>query len=232
MRITPPFVFATGNVDKARELMEQLAAATQDHFVAEPIEFEDEIYGFIVTPADQHRPVAAPLLIARPDVAETGSTLEANARIKAQGMQIATGLVAIADDTGLHVDALGGAPGVYSARFAGPGASSADNVKKLLHDLALASAVEAPTRTARFVTAIHIAAPDGDHTTVFGAVEGLIAAAPCGDGTFGYDPIFIPNEGDGRTFGEMQSAEKHALSHRGRAFRSLLETCVIEVERS
>lgn len=230
MRIVPPFVFATGNVDKARELMEQLTLATAVAFVAEPIDFNETTYGYLVATVGQRPSIVAPQLEAVPDVAETGSTLQDNARIKAEGMCAATGLTAIADDTGLHVDALAGRPGVFSARFAGPDATYVENVELLLSELAKSGAKEPSSRTARFVTAIHVATCGTAGQTVFGAVEGTIANVAIGDGTFGYDPVFVPSEGDGRTFAQMTSREKHALSHRGRAFRSLLEICSIDVE--
>jgi XTP/dITP diphosphohydrolase len=151
-----------------------------------------------------------------PDVEETGDTLVANARLKARALAEATGLPAVADDTGLEVAALGGAPGVYSARYAGPEATYADNVAKLLG--ALGSTAD---RRARFVTVALVAYPDGREVAAEGAVTGTIAPAPRGEGGFGYDPVFVPDEGDGRTFAEMAPDEKNQLSHRGRAFRAL-----------
>ena len=163
-------------------------------------------------------------LVARPagvgEVEETGTTLEDNARLKAAALCGATGLPAIADDTGLEVDALGGAPGVYSARFAGPDATYADNVEHLLERL---EGVEPPRRTARFSTVAVAQWPDGREVAAIGEVEGTIATEPRGSNGFGYDPVFVPAEGDGRTFAEMTPAEKHALSHRGRAFRTLAD---------
>ncbi len=154
-----------------------------------------------------------------PDVAETGETLLDNARLKAVALATATGEAAVADDTGLEVDALGGAPGVYSARYAGEEASYADNVRKLLAELA---ALDGPTdRRARFKTVAFVTFPDGDEVWAQGTVEGTIATEQRGSGGFGYDPIFVPDEGDGRTFAQMTAAEKHAVSHRGRAFRAL-----------
>jgi XTP/dITP diphosphohydrolase len=141
-----------------------------------------------------------------------------NARLKAAAIAAATGEAAVADDTGLLVDALDGAPGVWSARFAGEGATYADNVAKLLNQL---DGVGPERRTARFETVALVRWPDGREVASTGAVEGLIATAPRGDGGFGYDPVFVPREGDGRTFAELRPEEKHALSHRGRAFRAL-----------
>jgi len=189
------FVLATANPDKAAEIVAVLRDA------GAPAE---------LTP----RP---------PDVAEveeTGATLEENARLKAAALCAATGLPAIADDTGLEVDALGGAPGVYSARFAGPDATYADNVARLLERLA---GVEPRNRTARFSTVAVAHWPDGREVAAIGEVDGTTAEAPRGSQGFGYDPVFVPAEGDGRTFAEMAAAEKHALSHRGRAFRTLAD---------
>ena len=153
-----------------------------------------------------------------PDVDETGATLADNARLKAAALAAATGEAAVADDTGLAVDVLGGAPGVFAARFAGPGASYADNVAKLLAEL---SAVPAERRTARFETVALVRWPDGREVAASGVVEGRITDEERGTGGFGYDPVFAPLEGDGRTFAELTPEEKHALSHRGRAFRAL-----------
>jgi len=155
-----------------------------------------------------------------PEVDETGETLEENARLKAVALCDATGLPAVADDTGLSVDALFGAPGVYSARFAGEDATYADNVAKLLREL---GDVPAPERTARFTTVALARWPDGREVAAIGDVEGTIGGEARGDGGFGYDPLFVPVEGDGRTFAEMTAAEKHRVSHRGRAFRTLAD---------
>jgi XTP/dITP diphosphohydrolase len=155
-----------------------------------------------------------------PEVDETGETLEENARLKAVALCDATGLPAVADDTGLSVDALFGAPGVYSARFAGEHATYADNVAKLLREL---RDVPAPERTARFTTVALARWPDGREVAAIGDVEGTIGGEARGDGGFGYDPLFVPVEGDGRTFAEMTAAEKHRVSHRGRAFRTLAD---------
>ena len=161
-------------------------------------------------------------LVPRPadlgDVDENGATLLENARLKAAAIAAATGEAAVADDTGLAVDALDGAPGVYSARFAGEGATYADNVAKLLKEL---DGVAPEQRTARFETVALIRWPDGREVAATGEVEGVITTAPRGERGFGYDPIFEPTEGDGRTFAELLPVEKHALSHRGRAFRAL-----------
>ncbi len=166
-------------------------------------------------------------LVPRPDdvpeVEEDGDTLEINARLKAMAICEATGCAAVADDTGLEVDALGGAPGVHSARYAaddGRGAIAGDdeaNVERLLRELA---GVSAGRRTARFRTVALVRRPDGSEVVAVGTVEGHISEERRGGGGFGYDPLFVPVEGDGRSFAEMGD-EKHAISHRGRAFRDL-----------
>jgi XTP/dITP diphosphohydrolase len=166
-----------------------------------------------------------------PDVVEDGDTLEANARLKAVAVATACGRPALADDTGLEVEALGGRPGVHTGRFAldevPPGASSqavyTANVAKLLRLLREAGAVSPAQRRARFRTVALVRWPDGQERAVEGVVEGWIAEGPRGEGGFGYDPVFVPVEGDGRTFAEMSPAEKHHLSHRGRALRALAE---------
>lgn len=151
-----------------------------------------------------------------PDVEETGATLEANARLKALALVAATGLASIADDTGLIVDALDGRPGVRSARYAGEQATYEENVAKLLAEMSGRS-----DRRARFKTVVVAALPGGQQIVVSGEVEGTVADVPVGSGGFGYDSVFVPTEGDGRSFAEMSAAEKHAISHRGRALRSL-----------
>lgn len=155
-----------------------------------------------------------------PDVVEDADTLEGNARLKATAVAAASGQPAVADDTGLEVDALGGAPGVRSARYAGEDAVAARNVDKLLDQL---RAVAAPARTARFRTVALVRWPDGREVLAEGVVEGVIAHERHGAGGFGYDPVFVPTgpSTDGRTFAQMSAAEKHAISHRGRAFRQL-----------
>jgi XTP/dITP diphosphohydrolase len=165
-------------------------------------------------------------LVARPaevpDVIEDADTFEGNARLKAVALVEATGLAALADDSGLEVDALDGEPGVFSARYAGEGASDADNVAKLLAALEAAGALEPSARTARFRAVVILRRADGAEVVCEGVVEGTIADAPRGDGGFGYDPVFVATDGDGRTFGEMDAAAKHAISHRGRALEELV----------
>jgi XTP/dITP diphosphohydrolase len=161
-------------------------------------------------------------LVPRPadlaDVVEDGDTLETNARLKAVAVARHAGAAAVADDTGLEVDALDGAPGVHSARFAGNEATYEDNVRKLLESL---DGVPPERRTARFRTVAMVRTPGGGEVVGIGAVEGRIIDELRGEGGFGYDPVFAPTEGDGRTFGEMSDDEKHEISHRGRAFRAL-----------
>jgi len=190
-------VLATANVDKAKEITAIVS----------------ETAGVVI----EMRP--GPAEVA--EVEETGETLEENARLKAMALVEATGLAAIADDTGLEVDALDGAPGVYSARYAGAGASYADNVSKLLDELARVSAVGAEARRARFRTVAIACFPDRGDIVAHGVVEGVIAGERRGSGGFGYDPVFVPTGGDGRTYAEMTMAEKSAVSHRGKAFRAL-----------
>jgi XTP/dITP diphosphohydrolase len=150
------------------------------------------------------------------DVDETDDTLEGNARLKARAVVAATGEAAVADDTGLEVAAMGGRPGVWSARYAGESATYADNVAKLLAELDGVA-----DRAARFRTAAVAVFPGGGEVVAEGWVDGTIALAPRGTNGFGYDPVFVPAEGDGRTFAEMTPGEKEAVSHRGRAFRAL-----------
>ena len=154
---------------------------------------------------------------ACPEVKEDGETFEANAIKKARHVSAFTGLRAIADDSGLEVEALGGAPGVLSARYAGKEADDAKNLSKLLQEM---RDVPEDKRGARFVCCIALANPDGDVRTFTGYVKGRIGREPKGTNGFGYDPVFYP-EGYDRTFAEMSSTEKDALSHRGMALRML-----------
>jgi XTP/dITP diphosphohydrolase len=191
--VTLRLVVATANLDKAREIravLEHAGAAIE--LVPRP----DDV----------------------PDVEETGLTLVDNARLKAEALRDATGLAALGEDTGLEVDALGGAPGVRSARYAGENASYTDNVAKLLREV---DAVRRASRTARFRTSVVLAMPDGTELVADGVVEGVIAAEPRGTGGFGYDPVFAPAGAGGRTFAELAPDHKHAISHRGRALRAL-----------
>lgn len=151
-----------------------------------------------------------------PDVDEGGETLEENAILKARTAAEATGLPALADDTGLEVDHLGGAPGVHTARYAGPDATFDDNMDKLLREL---EGVD--DRSARFVTVVALAFPDGEYVTAEGVVAGRIAEQRRGETGFGYDPVF---EIDGRTYAEMSAEEKNRFSHRARALAELGRT--------
>jgi XTP/dITP diphosphohydrolase len=193
------FVLASANPDKVAEIAAVLSAALPVELLPRPAEV--------------------------PDVVEDGETLLDNARLKAQALVAATGEPAVADDTGLEVDALGGAPGVYSARYAGEDVTYADNVAKVLRELA-ALADGGGERRARFRTVALAAFPDGTEVWSEGAVEGTILAAPAGQAGFGYDPVFAPEGAGGRTFAQMTAEEKHAISHRGRAFRALADQLV------
>ncbi|MCL5445516.1 MAG: RdgB/HAM1 family non-canonical purine NTP pyrophosphatase [Actinobacteria bacterium] len=193
-RRRPVVVVATANPDKVVEIREILACRLDVELLGRPVDIGD--------------------------VEETGDTLLENARLKAEAICAATGHVAIADDTGLEVDALRGAPGVNSARYSGPNATYASNVKRLLSDLC-ALQDHGGSRRARFRTVALAVFPDGAEIHAEGVVAGHIADAPRGTGGFGYDPVFVPDEGRGHTFAEMGPTEKHAISHRGRAFRAL-----------
>jgi XTP/dITP diphosphohydrolase len=150
------------------------------------------------------------------DVEETGSSLEENALLKARAVVEATGLPAIADDTGLEVDALGGAPGVHTARFAGEDATYEDNVARLLDVM-----VGEQNRDARFRTVVALVFPDGVEVTAEGMITGMITETRRGSRNFGYDPVF---EVDGRTLAEMGDEEKNEISHRARAIHALCES--------
>jgi XTP/dITP diphosphohydrolase len=193
------YVLATTNPNKALEIRRILATSGLD------IELLD-------------RPLDAP------EVEETEATLLGNARLKAASLVNETGMAAIADDSGIEVEALGGAPGVRSARFAGEPPDDRANVDKVLSELTGRCGPD--ERRARFVTVAVAMWPDGREVSTEGTVEGWIAEERRGTGGFGYDPVFVPFELDGRTFGEIAERSpdaKHALSHRGRAFRALAE---------
>ena len=153
------------------------------------------------------------------EVVEDAEDLEGNARLKALAVCRFANAAALADDTGLEVDALGGAPGVHSARYAGPRASYGDNLTRLLADL---RGVPPERRTARFRTVAMVCFPDGRELSAVGVVEGTITTEPRGKSGFGYDPVFAPTEAEGRTFAELGPAAKNALSHRSRALHALL----------
>jgi XTP/dITP diphosphohydrolase len=155
-----------------------------------------------------------------PEPEETGETFAENARLKASAVAKAIGHYALADDSGICIDALGGRPGVYSARWAGPGSGAAEWIAKTLAEL---KGVPDARRTARYVCVLALAAPDGRVLAeAEGTFEGYIAHAPRGSGGFGYDPIFLVLDRSGRTAAELTPQEKHALSHRGNAARALL----------
>lgn len=195
-------VCASANPGKVAEIAQLLGGASGDASgLASGLEIE-----LLPRPADV------------PDVIEDADTLVGNARLKARAICRATGRPAVSDDTGLEVAHLGGAPGVHTARFAGPGAGDAANRAKMLESLAGAA-----DRSALFRTVVMVVWPDGREVVCDGVCTGRIAEAERGSRGFGYDPLFVPDDGDGRTFAEMTDAEKNALSHRGRAFRALLD---------
>ena len=148
-----------------------------------------------------------------PEVVEDGETLEDNAIKKALVVAKATGLPALADDTGLEVEALGGEPGVFSARYAGPSATYDDNNRKLLRAL---NGLTGRGRRACFTCVMALALPDGEVRTAAGRTWGSIAEEPRGTGGFGYDPVFVADGGE-VTYAELTASEKHAISHRGKA---------------
>ncbi len=149
------------------------------------------------------------------EIEENGTTFEENALIKARTISKLTGEIALADDSGLCVDAMGGAPGIYSARYAGEDATDAQRIEKLLGEL---SGEE--NRKAKFVSVIAVVFPDGRELTADGEVHGQIADKVCGEGGFGYDPVFISDE-LGKTFGEATPEEKNSISHRARALNTM-----------
>jgi XTP/dITP diphosphohydrolase len=181
-------VLATGNVGKAAEIRLVLA----EHELVDRPDMEDPV--------------------------EDGETLLDNARIKARALVALTGLPAVADDTGLEVDALDGAPGVFTARYAGEGCSYEDNWRKLLHELGAGG-----DRGATWRTVALVAFPDGSEVWADGTCAGVITREPRGEKGFGYDPVFIP-DGHTQTFAEMSRETKNAISHRGHAFRALAHT--------
>ncbi len=197
IRLSPgPIAVATHNAGKIREILDMLAP-----------------FGIAVKSAAELR---------LPEPEETGTTFSENAILKARAAAQASGLVALADNSGLAVDALGGAPGVYSARWAGPAKDFSVAMRKVEDALQTAGATTPEKRSAHFVAVLAVAAPDGEVETFEGRVNGTIVWPPRGENGFGYDPIFQP-DGHSLTFGEMSAEEKHgtgagALSHRARAF--------------
>ncbi len=160
------------------------------------------------------------------DPVEDGTTFAENALIKARAVALTTGLPAVADDSGLSVDVLGGAPGIFSARWSGRHGDDAANLDLLLAQL---SDVPAPHRGARFVCAAALVTPAGVEIVEHGALEGTLATAPRGSNGFGYDPVLVPL-GDTRTCAELAPDEKNAISHRGKAFRALVPAVVRALE--
>jgi XTP/dITP diphosphohydrolase len=188
------FVLATGNAHKVREVREILADLPFEVVSLQEAGFSGAIE-------------------------EDGETFEANALIKARAVHATTGGFVMADDSGLVVDALGGAPGIHSARFAGRDATYPEKIGKLWEML---RGVPEEARTAHFVCAIAVVRPDGSSFTVCGTCDGRIASKMRGTGGFGYDPVFfLPDRG--RTIAELDAEEKHAVSHRGRALRLMVE---------
>lgn len=199
-------VIATHNPGKLREMRELLAP-----------------YGVAAVSAGE-------LKLAEPE--ETGATFCENARIKAQAAARACGLPALADDSGLAAEALGGEPGIHSARWAGPDKDFRLAMERLEAELQTRKAITPKERRAAFVSALCVAWPDGHAHEFEGRVEGTLIWPPRGDKGFGYDPVFLP-DGHTRTFGEMRAEEKHGLpphgqglSHRARAFLKLAEACL------
>ena len=207
----PRLVLATHNKGKLRELRELLRGQ--------------------VPGLDVDTQVVDAAAAGAPDVVETGVTFAENSLLKARAVAEATGLVAIADDSGLAVDVLGGAPGIFSARWAGQHGDDAANLKLLLDQL---SDVPDGHRGAAFVCAAALAVPSaagsGHEVVEYGQLEGTLLREPRGDGGFGYDPVLQP-AGVDRSCAELSPEEKNAISHRGKAFRALLPAIVDALSR-
>ncbi|GAB3532419.1 RdgB/HAM1 family non-canonical purine NTP pyrophosphatase [Arthrobacter tecti] len=195
-------VLATRNAGKLRELRALL---------------RDQVPGL-----DVDTQVIDAVAAGAPDVVESGVTFEENALLKAHAVADATGIPAVADDSGLAVDVLGGAPGIFSARWSGRHGDDGANLRLLLGQL---SDVPPDRRAARFVCAAALALPGGAETVTRGELRGTLLAAPRGDGGFGYDPILQP-EGLDRSCAELSADEKNSISHRSKAFRELLAALV------
>ena len=204
MTIAHRVVLATRNAQKLAELQRVVAAEAP----------EVEVLG-VADVADY------------PEPAETERTFEGNALLKARACVAATGLPALADDSGLAVDILNQMPGVRSARWAGPGASDQENNALLLRQLADVPAAE---RTARFVCAMALVLPDGIEHVRIGEMRGRIGVSPAGHNGFGYDPLFVA-DGYAMTNGELEPPAKDAISHRGRAVRAILPVLLTELRR-
>jgi XTP/dITP diphosphohydrolase len=187
----PKILLATTNAGKLHEITDLLA----------------DLPAHLVTPKELGLSV---------EVGETGTTYLENAKLKALAFASASGLVSIGDDSGLEVDALDGAPGVYTARYAGPGATDSDRYHLLLRNL---DGVPAERRTARFRCVVGVATPDGHCEAAEGVCEGRIAAQPVGENGFGYDPVFHVDT-YGRTMAELPDSIKNTISHRARAFQA------------
>jgi XTP/dITP diphosphohydrolase len=205
-RVAGTLVIATHNPGKLREMRELLAP-----------------YGIAAVSA-------AELGLTEPE--ETGTSFRANARIKAEAAAHATGLPAFADDSGLVVDALDGAPGIHSARWAGPDKDFFGAMARIDEKLRERGALSPERRSAHFISALCVAWPDGHVEEFLGRIDGTLVWPPRGGKGFGYDPMFLP-QNFSRTFGEMTSEEKHGLppvgqglSHRARAFKQLAEACL------
>ncbi len=183
----------------------------------------------------EFRALLAPMQIALvssgelglPEPEETGDTFIANARIKAEATAKAAGLPALADDSGIEIDALGGAPGVYSARWAGERRDFGAAMRRVEAELAAKSALHSPPR-ANFVCALCLATPEGEVEIFEGKVFGHLSFPPRGDNGFGYDPIFVA-DGHSLTFGEMRPEEKHRISHRARAFEAFAKAMLARI---
>lgn len=195
-----PLVIATHNPGKLREMRVLL-----------------EPFGFDVKSAGE---------LGLPEPEETGDTFEANAALKARAAADASGMPALADDSGLSVSALAGAPGIYSARWAGETKDFASAMARVERELREKSAQD---MSAKFVSALALAEPHGATQIFLGEAPGHLEFPPRGDKGFGYDPMFLPGAGT-RTFGEMAADEKHALSHRARAFEQLRAACLVQGE--
>lgn len=204
--MTARLVLATRNTHKVTELRAILAAALSG----------EQAGGLDVGVLDE-AVVGLDAVGEVPDVVETGTTFAANALLKARAVVEATGLPGLADDSGLAVDVLGGAPGVFSARWAGRHGNDAANLRLLLDQL---RDVPDGDRQAAFVCAVALVRPDGTEVVEHGRLQGTLAREPRGDGGFGYDPVLQLAEG--RTLAELDATEKNAISHRGQAVRAMV----------
>ena len=169
--------------------------------------------------------VASAAELGLPEPEETGATFAANARLKAVAATLASGLPALADDSGIEVAALGGAPGIYSARWAGPTKDFSVAMQAVADQVRGKGAWSEPGPRANFVAALCLAWPDGEPDIFEGRVDGHLVWPPRGFKGFGYDPMFVP-EGNAVTFGEMEPDAKHAISHRARAFQLFARACL------